>query len=453
ALEAAVASAAGAVAAKGAEVAAERSLIAASHARIAQAHAEHTLLSHFGTPLGLVRELAEPAAPPEPPGPAGTVRVKASAHVVAAAADLERQNQRFEAAIREERDRRRRAREASPSADDAVFGPSPASRWLDVADAAALAEAPPEWAGALAWSRQVAELSAQVAALPSGSEAPADLSRMIGQLKGAAEPAERLLAEVRRRLERVAEVAQLRQRLREALADARERARRLSAYEFHQRAEVLQRLADELPGDADWDSRRGLEQGLEALERDLARREAEVAAFEARVVALGAVYEAFQSQGLELSTKELELWTPEGGRLRRRGANDEVLVRVPGSRKAARVRVANSPENPGAVAFAVDQVWLGARDGEDGGPPPTAQAGHAEVCAAMAAALELLPGYGIALGEVHLEEGPEDSHLPVIALEAELEEILAEERAGANAAVATTKQGGLTRSAPLPDDR
>jgi hypothetical protein len=271
------------------------------------------------------------------------------------------------------------------------------------------------------------KLAAVVDLLPLGADLPQDLIEQIGALNSSEEPPAELFQRLAERLSQAGETANLRSRVNDAVSELKARATQIGAYEYLPRGEILLRRVSGLAGDSDWDARRSVEQELQRLERDLDSRVAEAVAFQARLVALTAIYDAFQKQGFKLSTRELEMWTPQDGELLHHAyplQPDEVLIRVPGSRKAVRLRASNEPDRPTSVSLRVDQVWLGDSTELSASDP----ASHARVCEAINEAMELLPGYGIdPLGLPEIEAATGEAQLPVIGLGAELEALLAEE--------------------------
>jgi hypothetical protein len=420
------------VRAKQAEVDGECRALAAEESRIAAQHADRAVLARAAAQLGMDGDALTEI-------PDSTIR-KASVRARAVADALVKQNETFQSAIGVAYRAQATARDRRT--DAALVAGHATQSW---------AEARAEQQRVQAESKRrllLDRLAAAYGSLPSGFEVPSDLEAQIASFREAAEPTDRQFEQIDKRLVRVTDTAVLRSSLDQALRRVKERAARISAFEFHGRSEALQMRATALPGDADWNARREVDQDLTALERDLTAREAEVLALHARVVALKAIYEAFEDQGLGLSSQELELWTPLNGELQRRGAEsrqeyplnpDEVLVRVKGSRKAVRIHASNQADRPERVEFAVDQVWLGQRP--DGPIVDVDSADHDQVCEAVKAALALLPEHGVAVDGVQVDETPFDPDLPVIGIGQNLEAILKGEEQTRAAATQPVEEG------------
>lgn len=406
------------VRAKQAEVDGERRALASEESRIAAQHSDRIILAGAATQLGMNSDLLV-----ERPDP--TIR-KASERARAVADSLVQQNEEFQGSIGVAYREQAAARERR--ADATIVGGHVTQSWAEVR--AEQLRAQTESKRRLLLDR----LAGVYGSLPAGFDVPSDLVDQIASFRASDDPTDKQLEQISKRLTRVSDTAVLRANLNDAVEGIKERAARIAAFEFYGRGEALRMRAAVLPGDADWDARRVVERDLAELERDLTSREAEVLALHARVVALKVIYEAFQEQGLGLSSNELELWTPVDGELQRRGVQlsqeyplspDEVLVRVKGSRKAVRIHASNQIDTPERVAFAVDQVWLGSRPGA--AVVDSDDAGHDAVCEAVKAVLELLPQRGIPVERVYVDEMPFDPDLPVIGVEQKLEAILKDE--------------------------
>jgi hypothetical protein len=397
--------------AKRSEIAAETRALAIEQARIAALRSDRAVLVQAARAI----DVAVPPPPSAPDRPA----VKASERARAMADAWARENEDFHGYLLERR------------ADMAVLGDRTARAWTDAASELER-ERRRAQADALA-----GRLDAILESLPPLAQLPEDLAASIVELKSGADA--RLFEQVAKRLARAQETAALRAHAADAVAHLDAQAAAIGAHDFVQRGQML--LADlaALPGDAGWDARRVVEHELARLELEFADRAAAVAAEHARESVLRALAQAFLDQGLKLSTRELETWTPKDGELRRAGTGigagagvgpgaagghaAELFARVPGSRKAVRVAAQNEPGSPDRIGLVLDQVWLG----ESGAPDNADPAHHDQVCSAIDAAVALLPGLGVDLGAAAVEQTPEDPDLPVIGLGRELEEALVAE--------------------------
>jgi len=410
--------------AKAAEVAEEKRLVAKYEARIAAARTERDWLTRAASRL-------EGDVPNIESERSYTAR-KASERARLLAESLVQQNADYQTKVGE-RFREQRAKVEGPKFAD-LYEQRAFSRFLASPDRRQLR---------LAAERSAAEdkIADALGALPSGVVVPESVQQQIQLLHEAEETPPAVLRRVLKSLENAAATAQLRAESQERAAKVKVRAANIGAYEYQAKSEdVLEHLAG-LPADAGWDARKAIELEYDAIERAVADREAELLATQARVLALTAFNEAFKKAGLELSGRtELGLWKPEGGQLKAQGSPlepDEVLVRVRGTRKAVRVKTSNLVTDPGRVRFSVDQVWLGQRSE----PSDMDREQHDTVCAAIDAAIKLLPECGVEVASLSMQQAPYDPDIPVIALGHELSALVEEEINQAAPAARSDTQG------------